>query len=592
MNRFLAYKPKSLAMRVPQWAAHPMASTWLILVLSVVATLVSTLVTYRSTEILREERFQRATARITTELDELMLPYLRLLTAASSLYNVHGELSDDDWGIFANSVDMTVQYPGLQGLGYVKAFTAEQLPEHLKFMRAKRPDYQVRPAEPRAFYTAVISLWPTNWRNERPIGFDMFTEQNRRNAMSAARDSGVAMLSEPVKLMQEVDADQQAGVLLYQPIYSSRDVPADLEARRRMLSGYIFAAFRMQDLFDSAFGRNLSEQLDDIGMKVFDRPPASGGKLLFQGGSLAPATTRAIVTPTVEIPLEVRGQHWLLQLFEAQSFKAVNERVLPWLVLFTGLVFAAFVTGIASILAMSRQKALADAAALAVEVETRKQVQEALERANVEIRISNQELVHRVKNMMAVVSSIATQTARFSPDPKEFNDAFRDRLAALGRVHDYLKPQSQFRPDVRDLIPTILEPYINQNHRLSEIIGESQDVSQTAAVMLSIAINELAANAMRHGAWSVKEGRVKLAWVLTPASEGAGSTLSFEWSETGGPIVTSPQHTGFGSYVLRFSIEQGLKGTYAHEYTQEGLVCRWALPMERLQSQGAPTRVY
>ena len=177
-----------------------------------------------------------------------------------------------------------------------------------------------------------------------------------------------------------------------------------------------------------------------------------------------------------------------------------------------------------------------------------------------------------------MISSIATQTARFTPDPAQFISAFRDRLAALGRVHDHLRPGSRHYADLGELVREVLAPYTDLRPDRLLIAGPPVDVPSQAALMLSLVVNELATNAIKYGAWSTADGRIELAWLVS--GEGKDRVLQMEWRESGGPPVAPPTHRGFGSNVLKFAVERGLKGTFLPAYEPAGFRCTWSFNLE------------
>jgi PAS domain S-box-containing protein len=193
------------------------------------------------------------------------------------------------------------------------------------------------------------------------------------------------------------------------------------------------------------------------------------------------------------------------------------------------------------------------------------------------------ELNHRVKNTLAVIQSIATQTLRVTPDPGAFKTAFTARLMALSGAHNLLTRQAWQGADLRDVAVTALAAFRGEaGMQRVVILGPAVMLEPEAAVTLSMALHELATNAMKYGALSVPGGRVQLAWsVREPA------VLDLEWREADGPKVTPPQRQGFGRRVLAASAQQ-LGGEIALEFPPEGVVCRMVLPLpERRPAKAA-----
>jgi two-component sensor histidine kinase/PAS domain-containing protein len=196
-------------------------------------------------------------------------------------------------------------------------------------------------------------------------------------------------------------------------------------------------------------------------------------------------------------------------------------------------------------------------------------------------RLLLNELNHRVKNTLATVQSIASQTLRTATSEAAFRDAFEARLVALSKTHNLLTDQNWRGASLHDLVISELRPHAGgREGGGSRILLESErDVrlNPKAAVALGMAMHELATNAVKYGALSVPAGRV------TVRSRIEGRSLLIDWVESGGPPVAVPQRRGFGSRLL----EQGLAGELAGDvrlgYLPDGLVCHMELPLHALE---------
>jgi two-component system, chemotaxis family, CheB/CheR fusion protein len=191
------------------------------------------------------------------------------------------------------------------------------------------------------------------------------------------------------------------------------------------------------------------------------------------------------------------------------------------------------------------------------------------------------ELSHRVKNMLAMVQSIGSQTLRRSGSLEEFKAAFEGRLHALARAHDLLVAEDWSGADLGQLVRHTLEPY-GMGARVA-VDGPSLHLTPEAGVAMAMVLNELATNAIKYGALSNQSGRLQLIWRLDGS---AGSQwVHLQWTETGGPPVTPPSHRGFGSSLIERSITHQLGGTATPEFRAEGLYYEIAFPW---QANGLP----
>jgi two-component system CheB/CheR fusion protein len=176
-------------------------------------------------------------------------------------------------------------------------------------------------------------------------------------------------------------------------------------------------------------------------------------------------------------------------------------------------------------------------------------------------RLLVDELNHRVKNMLTVVISLATQTLRRSDTLEEFEKRYMGRVHALSAAYSLLSHEGWQTVALKALLLEELQPFFSPSH--SNIVVEGPDVllQPKAALALGMAIHELTTNAVKHGALSVPEGTVQIAWHLEGSSD--GGILALTWSEANGPAVSPPARKGFGMTL----IERGLKQDMSAEVT-------------------------
>ena len=182
------------------------------------------------------------------------------------------------------------------------------------------------------------------------------------------------------------------------------------------------------------------------------------------------------------------------------------------------------------------------------------------------------ELKHRIKNSLSILQSIAHQTlASASPEDRE---AFMARLHALASSHDLLTIERWNRASLRDVVEKALEPFQENQHDRFSISGPDMHLGASQALMLGMALHELATNAAKYGALSSDSGHVRITWDLNAQTQAVALNLC--WQESGGPHVQAPRHKGFGSVL----IERGLvseSGQSSLEFLPAGL--RWTLEL-------------
>jgi len=161
------------------------------------------------------------------------------------------------------------------------------------------------------------------------------------------------------------------------------------------------------------------------------------------------------------------------------------------------------------------------------------------------------ELSHRVKNTLAVVQSIASQTLRTSENAEQFGDRFEGRLQALAKSHRLLVDPWE-GADIEAMAREQLEAHLASDSARLTVGGEQVNLAPDVAVPLGLVLHELATNAAKYGAWSSPSGRVNLNW---SRDERRGRpTVTIVWREVDGPPVKPPDRNGFGSRLIESAI--------------------------------------
>ncbi|WP_053225576.1 sensor histidine kinase [Methylobacterium indicum] len=187
------------------------------------------------------------------------------------------------------------------------------------------------------------------------------------------------------------------------------------------------------------------------------------------------------------------------------------------------------------------------------------------------------ELNHRVKNTLATVQSMARQTARSAASLADFTGSFEARLLAMSQTHNVLTANHWEGAGLSGILSAELEPYAGGRPDRIRLEGPPVSLTPAVALPLGMAIHELATNAAKYGALSAEAGQVAVDWMLE-GRPGTG-TLSLRWRESGGPPVVPPARTGFGTRLIRASLERELAGEVELDFAGGGLVCRIAVPL-------------
>jgi two-component sensor histidine kinase len=180
-----------------------------------------------------------------------------------------------------------------------------------------------------------------------------------------------------------------------------------------------------------------------------------------------------------------------------------------------------------------------------------------------------------VKNTLATVQSIASQTLRNAPTTQEARDALESRLMALSRAHNVLTRENWESASLIEIVDQAVEPYTGARENRLRREGPAVRLQPRTALALSMALQELATNAVKYGSLSNEVGEVRVSWRV----QGHEPRLHLRWEEAGGPPVAPPQRRGFGTRLIERSLAHDLNGEVKIQFAPLGLVCTVDAPL-------------
>jgi PAS domain S-box-containing protein len=190
------------------------------------------------------------------------------------------------------------------------------------------------------------------------------------------------------------------------------------------------------------------------------------------------------------------------------------------------------------------------------------------------------ELNHRVKNILAIVQSVAWQTLSANQSPADFKQAFDGRLRALSLAHDILTQGRWGQVELEQLVERSLAPYYGADSGPQvEWSGARLLLPPNMVVPLSMVLHELSTNAAKYGAFSVENGRVTITWGTDDGK------VRVTWFESGGPPVTRDIKPGFGSKLISRVVSYDLAGTADLEFARDGFRCTLTFPLPRIAAE-------
>ena len=191
-----------------------------------------------------------------------------------------------------------------------------------------------------------------------------------------------------------------------------------------------------------------------------------------------------------------------------------------------------------------------------------------------------EELHHRIKNTLATVTAIASQSLRTATSIEHGQQAIEGRLIALGRAHDLLLQVSWANASLADTVGGAIKPYESQGATRFSIEGHDIGITSSAVIALALTLNELCTNTTKFGALSVPDGRISVAWMIDEQAQ----RLKLTWTEADGPAVETPTRRSFGTRMME-ALGKQLNGQVLLAYLPTGFVYTLDAPLSALTAK-------
>lgn len=435
-------------------------AAWVIALVGVVLTAVLAAWVHRGAEERRLERFERQADAAVAAVETRLATHIALLRAAAGLFAGSDEVTPEEFEAFVGALELDERYPGIQGIGY--AAWLEDPAARAEAMAGLRPGARIWPDGEAGASSAIVFLQPLDRRNLAALGYDMFSEPTRREAMARSRQEGVPAATAAVVLVQEVDAARQPGFLVYLP----------LQRPDGAFRGWVYAPFRAHDFFDQVFADQLA--LERVEIAVLDGGPE--GALLWPATRPEPAGARHQAVREIEIG----GRSWRLEIAGGRRTGVGGAAA--------GVLLAGLLLTAALSLAWRWQAvALAEA-----------------ERARARTELLLGEVNHRAANSLQLVASFVYLQAQAVRDPKARAALVetRARILAVSRVHQRLYSDDsvegvELKAYIESLTEGLADAFQAGGRRLS-VEAETARVPPDRAVAVGVALVELVSNAAKY----------------------------------------------------------------------------------------------
>lgn len=353
MTPSIASNPADASIPAPliQRSLFSRLAPWLVLVAALASTFAVWEVARGNALRLANERFENRVEAVKATLIDRIGVYQQLMRAGGALFAGSDRVSPQAWQRFYDTLRVSESYPGLVGFGYAERVTAQQRDAFIRARTdANDPAFKIWPEGERDEYTAIIFFAPVTSQNKMVYGYDMYADPGRRAAMQRAASSGQTALSGEVSLMQDqFTARAQPGFMIYQPVYRGGVMPAKPADRPAALQGYVYGAFRVQDLMQSMFG-----QRHDVAVELYDGTLITPQTLLYQAEEKPTRHPRF----SAQAPVKLGTHLWTLRVASREPFEAGVRRETPGIIAVSGVAISLLLFALTLTLSRMRERAL------------------------------------------------------------------------------------------------------------------------------------------------------------------------------------------------------------------------------------------
>lgn len=520
--------------------------------------LVATLIAAAASFLYNQSQEADQASRVATQVNMRLRDHIAVLEGVRALYQSDTAASGPGIRAYLAALQPQVQAPGMEGVGIAAAVRRDDLAPAVAQLRLNYGrDIAIWPAtSPRKIGFAVVLVEPYTPRRNAALGFDMYSEATRREAMRRAWQTGRPAASGIVHLAQErVSKVKQPGFLVYVPVYARQrtalepadpgDVPAPSTTAivatmgdARPVEAFVYAPFRTEDMMKAVLGEQL-KGVDGIEVRAGEGPSAP---LVFSHGTIG--------WDAHEQKLHVADRQWIIRISYGRFIDRLGR---PLGIFLFGLALAVLATQLHRVQRRRIDAAQALAAEKARHAEDR------------ELMIG--EMAHRMKNAFARIGALARITLRESTDLQDFEAKFDGRMRALSDAKQMLVTGAVDTVDLGQIIRRELE---TTGRASDDVTGPDVRLDDEAAQAISLAVHEIVTNSIKYGALAGK-GELSVGW------RRAAEDIELNWVESGLPETPQIDTESFGTQFIRTLIERQLKGSWNRSAADHSLLItiRW-----------------
>ncbi|MFC5387255.1 CHASE domain-containing protein [Aquamicrobium segne] len=494
-----------------------------------------------------------AISRIETRLDL----HLTLLKTTQAFLDTHeNRVSQPQFQAFIAALDMKVNFPGLRGLGTLRlARTGDEEQIRSLIHQEQGLEREIYPETDQQWRAPVVIFEPRKPSSDMLIGYDMFSDPIRRQAMEMAMSDDALHATAPLMLGENAGVDPFAGFVVFVRLKNARPFAAT-QTPPPLTDGFLYAGFRSDELFNSAL---LRMPLLPVHVTIYDSQTGEE-KPMFN--SATPAITMGNLVDTRY--MNVADRQWALKFEPTVAFSPPSSPVIPVMLGLFGLLSAVAI----ALVSRYRERAY-DAA---------EKLHETAEKSLLEKDLMLQEMKHRIKNLISRILAISRQTASRAADVNEFSESFTARLQAMAASQDMLTRSRWQKVDLMELLRIELEQVFGNDLQPGLLNGPQVLLDEAATQALGLTFHELATNALKYGKASNSIDALKVDWRVE--GQHRKRMLILNWRESEQENLQKPESIGFGTKLIDVNITRELGGSISRRFLPSGLQVKIRIPLK------------
>jgi len=337
----------------PLAAPHDIRIHWLTLLAALGLTILAWHMVSSNTEKTAQLRFTSAVKEINLRASEQIAHLEELLRSGAAVFAASEHVTRDEWRTYMEQLEVASKVPPLHSIAFAAWVPDEDKTTFTAEIRNEGyPSYAIWPAGRRPFYLPVTYIDPPHQANQRALGYDMYSDETRRDAVIHAIETGKTAIAGRTRLVQDAP-EQGVSFMMFVPIYE-QGVPAATAAERRSaIYGVVTGGFRMNELMEGILGKH-----PIVGLEVFDGPSSSDASRMHTGPELGRLDVAASAF-SMETPLKAANQVWTLRATALPAFNATIDRQKAQIVLISGFLISLLLFIALRSLTVTRESALA-----------------------------------------------------------------------------------------------------------------------------------------------------------------------------------------------------------------------------------------